>query len=107
MLQNATAWRAGALVVLVFWSAPSAAQVSDYLGVPGPIEFDGRSYKLAWSARPAENYIKQEYVPSGQDVETYAQMLLVEVVTSDIKVMDAVRSQVDALNKRKGNEGFG
>jgi hypothetical protein len=81
----------------------AAAPPTDYIGVPGPIEFDGRSYELAWSERPSVAYIKQEYIPSGQTVETYSQMLLVEVVTSDIKVVDAVRAQVDMLEKRKGD----
>jgi hypothetical protein len=93
-----------ALLVVAIMAVPAAAEVTEYIGVPGPIEFAGKSYELAWSSQPADNYIKQEYVPSGQNVETYAQMLLVEVVTGKIKVMDAVRSHVDMLNKRKGSD---
>ena len=95
---------AAALFTLAAMAMPAAAQVIDHLGVPGPIEFDGRSYELAWSAKPAENYTKQEYLPSGQTVETYAQMLLVEVVTGNKRVMDAVGDQVDTLNKRKSSD---
>ena len=78
--------------------------VVDHLGVPGPIAFDGTSYELAWSSRPAPNYIKQEYVPSGQNVERYTRMLLVEAVTGGVKTVDAVRNQVDMLNKRKSSD---
>jgi hypothetical protein len=93
-----------ALLVVAIMAAHAAAEVADYIGVPGPIEFAGKSYELAWSSQPADNYVKQEYVPSGQNVETYAQMLLVEVVTGKTKVIDAVRSQVDMLNRRKGSD---
>ncbi|WP_244480805.1 hypothetical protein [Mesorhizobium sp. Root157] len=93
-----------ACFVAIVIAMPAAAQVKDFLSVPGPLEFDGKSYGLAWSGQPTANYVKQEYVPAGQKVETYAQMLLVEVVTGEIKVMDAVRSQVDALNKRKASD---
>lgn len=102
--EMAAARIAATLLVIVVWMAPAAAQVTDYLGVPGPLEFDGKSYALAWSSRPTENYMKHEYVPSGQAVETYAQMLLLETVTGNIKVIDAVRRQVDLLNKRKGSD---
>jgi hypothetical protein len=87
---------------VVLMAAPAAAQVVDFLGIPGPIDFDGKSYELAWSSRPSENYSKQEYVPAGQSVENYDQMLLVERVTGDIKVVDAVKSQIAMLEKRKG-----
>ncbi len=89
---------------LILMVAPAPAQVVDYLGVPGPIELGGESYELAWSSKPSENYIKQEYVPSGQTPETYNQMVFVERVTGDVKVVDAVREQVDMLEKRKGSD---
>lgn len=104
MTNNTIVLAAAALLAQVAITVPAAAQVTDYLGAPVPIEFDGRSYELAWSSRPAENYIKQEYVPSGQNVETYAQMLLVEVVTGNVKVMDAVQNQIQSLNQRKAND---
>ena len=69
---------------LVLMMAPAAAAITDFLGAPGPILFDGKSYELAWTARPSENYTKQEYVPAGQAVETYDQMLLVERLTGDV-----------------------
>lgn len=95
---------AAALLALVMMAAPSTAQVVDYLGVPGPISLDGKSYKLAWSSKPCENYVKQEYLPTGQSPETYDQMVLVERVTGDIKVIDAVRSQNEMLDKRMSSD---
>jgi hypothetical protein len=89
---------------LMMMVVPAAAQVVDYLSVPGPIELGGKSYELAWSSKPSDHYVKQEYVPAGQSPETYNQMVLVERVTGDLKVIDAVKSQMDMLEKRKGND---
>ena len=93
-----------AVIAAATMANPSAAQVVDHLGVPGPIEFHGKTYALAWSSEPADNYVKQEYVPAGQKPETFSQLLLLERVTGGIKVMDAVRSQVDMLKKRKATD---
>jgi hypothetical protein len=84
--------------------SPATAQVTDYLGVPGPIQFDGKSYKLVWSSRPAPAYAKQEYLPSDQSVGSYTQMLIIERVTGNVTVMDAVRAQADMLKKRKATD---
>jgi hypothetical protein len=100
---TAATFLAGIAVVLTTMVA-AASPPTDYVGTPGPIEFDGKSFHLAWSGRPNETYVKQEYVPSGQTVEAYSQMLLVELVTGSIKVVDAVKSQVDMLKKRKGSD---
>lgn len=92
------------IAVVLTTMGAAASPPSDYLGAPGPLEFDGKSFRLAWSGRPNETYVKQEYVPSGQTPDTHSQMLLVELVTGNIKVADAVRSQVDMLEKRKGSD---
>ncbi|WP_019171770.1 hypothetical protein [Pseudaminobacter salicylatoxidans] len=93
---------AAAFFSMVMTATPAVAQIVDYLGIPGPVELGGKSYKLAWNSQPSENYTKQEYVPEGQSPENYGQMVLVERVTGDIKVIDTVRSQMDMLEKRKG-----
>ena len=64
-----TRFAAAALVALSFSAGPVLAQdVTDYLGVPGPIAFDGTDYLLSWSSQPNAQYTKQEYVPAGQAV---------------------------------------
>ncbi|MGX5719042.1 hypothetical protein [Shinella zoogloeoides] len=91
-------------LALILMAVPAGAQVVDFLGIPGPIDLDGTSYELAWSSRPSENYSKQEYVPAGQSAEQYHQMLLVERVTGDVKVIDAVKSQIEMLRERKNTD---
>lgn len=92
------------LLALGLLTIPALPQTTDRLGVPGPIDFEGETYSLAWSSQPSANYIKQEYVPAGQSAERYEQMVLVETVTGDVAVMDAVRVQVDMLNQRKASD---
>ncbi len=83
---------------------PAAAQTVDYLGLPGPIRFDGETYQLAWSSHPSPNYIKQEYVPQGQSVEHYTRMILVERLISNLNVANVVRIQTDTLKARTASD---
>ena len=82
----------------------AATGAVDHLGVPGPIRFDGKSFALAWSARPSTGYIKQAYVPAGQVVKSYEQMLLAERVSGGLKAIDAARMQMKALEERKASD---
>ncbi|WP_411034130.1 hypothetical protein [Shinella sp. BYT-45] len=93
-----------ALLAFGLTAASAFAQATDRLGVPGPIDFEGEAYVLAWSSQPSANYIKQEYLPAGQSAERYEQMILVETATGGVAVMDAVRAQVNMLNQRKATD---
>lgn len=79
---------------------PAFAQ-SDVLGIPGPIAFQGQDYALAWTSQPSEAYFKQEYVPEGQAVEAYTDMILVEAVAGAITPAQAAAAQVETLAARK------
>ena len=92
-----------ALAATLLLAAPALAQ-SDQLGVPGPISFEDRAYELAWTAQPSDNYFKQEYVPEGQSVETYSEMILVEAVAGAITPMQAAALQVQSLEARRGSD---
>ncbi|MGN6309363.1 MAG: hypothetical protein ACTHNN_07370 [Xanthobacteraceae bacterium] len=82
----------------------AAAQVKDHLNIPGPIAFDGQSYDLAWSSRPSASYIKHEYVPKGQVVTHFHDMLLVEFLQGDRTVANVVQTQMQKLNARKDRD---
>jgi len=82
---------------------PSTAQ-SDMLGVPGPISFEGENYALAWTSKPSGNYVKQEYLPEGQRVETYEDMILVEAVIGNMTPMEAAAAKVQSLEARRGRD---
>lgn len=95
-LSRTTAAAALAIVMMT----PAFAQ-TDMLGLPGPISFQGQSYALAWTSQPSEGYFKQEYVPEGQSVEAYTDMILVEAVAGAITPMEAAAVQVQSLTARK------
>jgi len=75
--------------------------VKDYLSVSGPISFDNINYDLSWSAHPSNNYFKHEYLPKGDDVEKYKQMILFEFAQGDFKAEDAVNVKVSELKELK------
>lgn len=72
---------------------------SDYLNLPGPVLFDGKSYNLAWSSHPAGNYYKQEYITAGDDVAKFSTMLMVELVTDNGKIKEVAGAKVAELKK--------
>ena len=92
---------ASVLVVLALATPALAQQVTDYLGVPGPIAFNGTDYALSWSSRPTPQYTKQEYLPSGQVPEAYDNMLMVEFLAGDLKPASMAGAQMDLLTARK------
>jgi hypothetical protein len=93
----------GAAVIALAALTPSLAQ-SDMLGVPGPLSFQNEDYVLAWSSEASETYVKQEYVPSGQAVESFEDMILVEAVSGSMSPMDAAAAQIKMLEGRKGSD---
>lgn len=98
---------ASAAMTMPVSAQPAPAQtsaVTERLGIPGPITFDGKTYALAWSSQPMPTYIKQEYVPAGQSVKTYTEMMLIEAVTQPMKPLDAASAQVQMLQKRKSTD---
>jgi len=92
---------ASVLVVLALATPALAQQVTDYLGVPGPIAFNGTDYALSWSSQPTPQYTKQEYLPSGQVPEAYDNMLMVEFLAGDLKPASMAGAQMDLLTARK------
>jgi len=98
----AAAWLgAGCLLV----AAPVRADdVIERLSVPGPITLGGETYRLAWSSHPSPDYYKQEYMPAGQSLEHFEQMLLIEALVGYGTVEAAVRGKVATLNRRKASD---
>lgn len=99
--------RAIAVAALMVLAGPALAQSADAvdrLGVPGPIKFAGTVFSLAWSSQPSETYYKQEYVPTGQRVEAFKDMFLVEVAAGSMRPADAAAAQMRMLDQRKGSD---
>lgn len=93
-----------ALSTLVTLFALPAMGQEDYLGAPGPIDFGGVDYALAWSSNPSEGYFKHEYVPQGQQVETFDDMFIIEAVYGAVTPENAVAAMIAQLDQRKGSD---
>lgn len=54
--------------------------IPSYFDVGNPVKFGDKDYYLAWSSRPYDFYIIQEYLPKGEAFEHYANMFTVSVM---------------------------
>ena len=90
------------LLSLLFLSFTiSSDKVEDTLGVKGPLKFNNIDFNLAWTDKPTENYYIQEYLPDGEKVESFNQMLTIHLFDTDINTKEAVQQKVKDLTKRK------
>lgn len=53
---------------------------TQYFNVGNPIKFEDTDYYFAWSSRPYDFYMLQEYLPEGETFEHYNQMFTVSVM---------------------------
>lgn len=93
-----------AAILALATTQPAASQATDRIGVPGPIEFAGTDYRLSWVSEPSGEYVKQEYVPAGQDPKTYTEMMLIEYLKGDVQPVQAAGQQVKMLQARKASD---
>jgi hypothetical protein len=80
--------------------------VDDYFSIPGPVAFGDTSFELAWSAHPNANYYKHEYLPSGQTLEKFNEMVIIEVITGELTLEEAVNTKVKELANRKNSDPY-
>lgn len=81
-----------------------AGQVKDRIGIVGPIRFGSESFSLAWGSHPSAQSYKQEYLPSGQRVERYTSMLMIDVVASGATPQSMAGQMVNNLKARKATD---
>jgi len=69
---------------------------------PAPhIKFSDITYHLVWRSDPKPGYSKLEYLPKGQKLPSYRNMLMLERLSNGMKVKDAVNHQVAFLRERQ------
>jgi hypothetical protein len=95
---------AAALLALCSMTPAQAQDVTDYLGVPGPITVGDTDYVLAWSSNPQPGYYKQEYLPEGAIADSYESMVMVEFLVTDAAITDVVGAQASMVEQRKGSD---
>jgi len=90
------------LLSLLFSSFTTSSKLADdRLGVKGPLKFNNINFHLVWADKPSEKYHLQEYLPEGEKVETFNEMLTIHLFDTDIKTKDAVQQKIKELTKRR------
>jgi hypothetical protein len=79
---------------------------TDRIGLVEPLVFNETVFNLAWTAHPDETYYAQEYLPEGENVETFDQMLAVHVFLRDIKPKEAVFEKAIQISTKLGKNSL-
>lgn len=87
-----------------FVSTGYAQKVKDYLGVPGPVEFNKTKFNLAWTSHPSATYYKQEYTTAQETPEKFTKMIMIEAVSGEFKLQDIVKAKTNELDGRKSTD---
>jgi len=74
---------------------------TDRIGVKGPLIFNKVTFSLSWTDKPNATYYIQEYLPKGEKVDQFNQLLTIHLFDKDIKIEDAVQQKVKELTVRK------
>ncbi|NLR57190.1 hypothetical protein HGH93_03725 [Chitinophaga polysaccharea] len=90
-------------LALSLWSTTAASQskVNDYLHIPGPIQLNNTSYNLAWTSHPNNNYYKQEYLATGDNLEKFKSLVTVDFLQGNFQPRDLAGQKVEELKKLK------
>ena len=80
-------------------------KVTDYFTIPG-VQYNNTSFQLSWGAHPSGNYYKQEYLPAGEKSDRYHHMIMIEAVTGDIPIKNAISSKIQELEDRKKTDAL-
>ena len=94
---------ATAMVAAVALALPVTAQ-EEALGIPGPIVFEETTFDLAWTSHPNETSYKQEYLPAGEALESYSQMLMIDLLVEGANPEAAAADMIAGLEQRKASD---
>ena len=73
----------------------------DYLGTGKSLTFDKVDYNLTWTSHPSDNLYMQEYISENDSIEKFKKLVLLQVVTGNIKLKEVVDVKVSELKKMK------
>lgn len=92
------------LMALMLGSAQGYGQnkpAVNYMGIPGPLTLQKKSYQLVWSSHPDPSLYKQEYITAGDGFPNYKSMVTIDFVIGAVTVDDAVRTKIQELDQLK------
>lgn len=73
----------------------------DRLGISSPLRFNQTAFSLAWSSKPTATFYIQEYLPKGENVEHFNQLLTLRLINQDADLRSAVNEKITELEARK------
>lgn len=74
----------------------------DLLGVPGVQQVGGQAYHLAFvGPRAANGFVLQEYLPKGQELGSYTDMLLLNHLPTDASPLQFAQDQLERVRQRR------
>lgn len=92
----------GLLLITAFLlSFTSSNNPVERIGAKGPYKFNKTKFELKWTAQPNENYYVQEYLPKGESLESFNQMLTCNLFVTDLPIEKAVQQKIKELKKRQ------
>jgi len=65
------------------------------------IKFAGTSYQLVWQSHPTPGYDKYEYLPKGEKLPYYRNMLMLDTLITDQPLKEVMRAKIDFIKQRK------
>ena len=86
---------------ILFSFSPFADKPIDRLGVKGPLVYGDTNFKLSFTDKPNDTYYIQEYLPAGDTLPKFNQLLTIHLFAKDIATEDAVKQKIEELAKRK------
>lgn len=94
------------LSIFFFSSTILANNPIDRIGVQGPLKFNNTNFNLTWTAKPNDKYYIQEYLPNGEKLENFNQMLTIHLFDTDITPRLAVEQKIKELTERKKTDAI-
>lgn len=89
------------LLTIFYFFTPPKEEPKDRINVKGPLTFNNTKFQLAWSSNPNENYFVQEYLPQGELLPNFNQMLTINIFITEIEAKNAVQQKIKELEARK------
>ncbi|ANW96087.1 hypothetical protein AXE80_07255 [Wenyingzhuangia fucanilytica] len=90
------------LGLLISFQINSLAQEKkDFLSIGEKIKFENKTYNLEWSSNPTPTYFKQEYIQTGETVEKYNEMIIIEAVNGNIEINQAAGMKIREIKNLK------
>jgi len=88
------------IIPSLFFIVACYSQVSKNKIIPmETIEFLNQTFYLTWQSDPTPSYVKFEYLPKGQSLPYYEDMILLEVLISEHSTRDVVDMKIEELQQ--------